>query len=213
MTDTSLLERPHLFLSADPSSTAPPLLLLHGTGGSEHDLLPLRDLLAPGAAVLAVRGTVVENGSNRFFRRIREGVFDEVDLRRQADDLATFVEVARTAYELEDQPLLAVGFSNGANMASALLLQHPGLLAGAVLLAAMVPFAEPPEVDLTRRLVVVSNGDRDPLISPATTEQLVRQLQASNADVRSLGFPGGHQVSESVLPEIRRLLKGLSRSA
>jgi len=213
VTDASLLERPHLFLSADPSSTAPPLLLLHGTGGSEHDLLPLRDLLDPGAAVLAVRGTVVDNGMNRFFRRLREGVFDEVDLRRQADDLAAFVEVARSAYELEDQRLLAVGFSNGANMASALLLQHPGLLAGAVLLSAMVPFAEPPAVDLTGRLVVVSNGDRDPLIPTASTEQLVHQLRDRGADVRSLGFPGGHQISGSMLPEIRRLLNGLTRSA
>jgi phospholipase/carboxylesterase len=210
VTNASLLERPHIFLAADPASTAPPLLLLHGTGGSEHDLLPLRDLLTPGAAVLAVRGTVEENGMNRFFRRIREGVFDEVDLRRQADDLAAFIEVARSAYELEDQRLLAVGFSNGANMASALLLQHPELLVGAVLLSAMVPFAEPPEVDLTGRLVVVSNGDRDPMIPTATTDQLVRQLRNSGADVRSLEFPGGHQLSGAVLPEIRRLIDGLS---
>ena len=136
------LDRPHVFLPADDPAAGPPLLLLHGTGGNEYDLLPLRDRLSP-AAVLSVRGTV-ENGMPRFFRRISEGVFDEEDLRRRADELAEFVVQASTAYGIEERSLVAVGFSNGANIASAMLLQRPGLLAGAVLLAAMVPYAEPP---------------------------------------------------------------------
>jgi len=114
------LDRPHVFLPAEGDATGPPLLLLHGTGGNEYDLLPLRDHLSPGAAVLSVRGTVLENGMPRFFRRVREGVFDEDDLRRRADELAEFVVTASSAYGISDRSLVAVGFSNGANIASAM---------------------------------------------------------------------------------------------
>jgi phospholipase/carboxylesterase len=200
------LDRPHAFLPAEEGVTGPPLLLLHGTGGNERDLLPLRDHLSPGAAVLSVRGTVLENGMPRFFRRISEGVFDEDDLRRRADDLAEFVVTARAAYGLEDRSLVAVGFSNGANIASAMLLQRPGLLAGGVLLAAMIPYAEPPAVDLTGTLVVISNGDRDPLIEAGVTQQLAGQLRERGAEVVELPHPGGHQIYPAVLPEIRRII-------
>ena len=113
----------------------------------------------------------------RFFRRVSEGVFDEDDLRQRADELAEFVVAASAAYGIEYLSLVAVGFSNGANIASAMLLQCPGLLAGAVLLAAMVPYAEPPDVDLSGTLVIISNGDRDPMIAAAVTRQLAGQLQ------------------------------------
>lgn len=200
------LERPHVFLPADDVATGPPLLLLHGTGGNEHDLLPLRDHLSPGAAVLSVRGTVLENGMPRFFRRIREGVFDEDDLRHRADDLAEFVVKASEAYRIEEGLLVAVGFSNGANIASAMLLARPDLLAGAVLLAAMVPYAEPPSVDLDETLVIISNGDRDPMINTEVTQQLADQLRERRAEVVELPHPGGHQIYPAVLPEIRRLI-------
>ena len=113
------LDRPHVFLPADDAAAGPLLLLLHGTGGNEYDLLPLRDRLSPGAAVLSVRGTVLENGMPRFFRRVSEGVFDEEDLHRRAEELAEFVGTAGAAYGIEDRSLVAVGFSNGANIASA----------------------------------------------------------------------------------------------
>jgi phospholipase/carboxylesterase len=200
------LDRPHVFLPADDPATRPPLLLLHGTGGNEYDLLPLRDRLSPGAAVLAVRGTVLENGMPRFFRRVSEGVFDEEDLRRRADELAEFIVTASAAYGIEDRSLVAVGFSNGANIASAMLLQRPGLLAGAVLLAAMVPYAEPPDVDLAETVVIISNGDRDPLIAAEETQQLASQLRARGAEVVELPHPGGHQIYPAVLPEIRRII-------
>jgi phospholipase/carboxylesterase len=200
------LERPHVFLPADDSAAAAPLLLLHGTGGNEYDLLPLRDQLSPGAAVLSVRGTVLENGMPRFFRRIREGVFDEDDLRRRADELAEFIATASSTYGIEDRSLAAVGFSNGANMASALLLQRPGLLGAAVLLAAMVPFAEPPAADLTGTLVIISNGDRDPMIPAGMTQQLAGQLRERGADVVELPHPGGHQINPAVVPEIGNLI-------
>jgi phospholipase/carboxylesterase len=200
------LDRPHVFLPAEEGVAGPALLLLHGTGGNEHDLLPLRDHMSPGAAVLSVRGTVLENGMPRFFRRVSEGVFDEDDLRRRADDLAEFVLTASAAYQIEERSLVAVGFSNGANIASAMLLQRPGLLAGAVLLAAMVPYAEPPAADLAGTLVIISNGDRDPLIDAGVTLQLAGQLRERGAEVVELPHPGGHQIYPAVLPEIRRII-------
>jgi len=204
------LDRPHVFLPAEGDAAGPPLLLLHGTGGNEHDLLPLRDHLSPGAAVLSVRGTVLENGMPRFFRRVREGVFDEDDLRRRADELAEFVVTASSAYGISDLSLVAVGFSNGANIASAMLLQRPDLLKGAVLLAAMVPYAEPPSADLSDTLVIISNGDRDPLIKSEMTKQLASQLRERGAEVIELPHPGGHQIDRAVLPQIRRMIANVS---
>jgi len=160
------LQRPHVWL---PGAGRPPLLLLHGTGGDEHDLVGLREHLAPDAPVLSPRGTVLEQGMPRFFRRLREGVFDEDDLRERVDELAEFVAVAGTRYGVAPGSFVAAGFSNGANIASALLLRRPDALAGAVLLAAMVPFREAPDADLTGKRVAVSNGRRDPMATAAQT--------------------------------------------
>jgi phospholipase/carboxylesterase len=200
------LDRPHVFLPADGQPSGPPLLLLHGTGGDEHDLLPLRNHLSPGAAALSVRGSVLENGMPRFFRRLSEGVFDEDDLRLRADELAEFVQVASSRYGLPPRSLVAVGFSNGANIASAMLLRRPEVLAGAVLFAAMVPYAEPPVADLAEVPVIISNGDRDPMIPAAMTRQLADQLAGRGATVTVLSHPGGHQIDPAVLPQVRRML-------
>ncbi|HEV2931004.1 MAG TPA: alpha/beta hydrolase [Propionibacteriaceae bacterium] len=204
MTDP-VQDRPHVFLPAVGEPAGPPLLLLHGTGGDEHDLLPLRDRLSPDAAALSVRGTVLENGMPRFFRRLREGVFDEDDLRRRVDELADFVRMASSTYGIEAR-LVAVGFSNGANIASALLLQRPEVLAGAVLFAAMVPYAEPPAADLTGVPVIISNGERDPMIPAAMTEQLADQLRDRGASVTALPHRGGHSIDLSLLPQIKRVV-------
>ena len=204
------LDRPHVFLPPEGDAAGPPLLLLHGTGGDEHDLLPLRDHLSPRAAALSVRGSVLENGMPRFFRRVREGVFDEDDLRRRADELAEFVVTASAAYGIKDRSLVAVGFSNGANIASAMMLRRPGLLTGAVLLSAMVPYAEPPAADLSGTLVIISNGDRDPMIKSQVTEQLASQLRERGADVVELPHPGGHQIDPAALPQIRRMIANVS---
>ena len=206
MTNDGVLDRPHVFIPPAQSALGPPLLLLHGTGGSEHDLLPLRDRLSPGAAVLAVRGTVLEDGMTRFFRRLREGVFDEDDLRQRTDELAEFIQAANRAYDLSAGDLVAVGFSNGANIASSLLLRHPSLLGGAVLLSAMVPFQQPPDADLSGRLIVISNGARDSTIAADITHRLVDQLRVRGAEVVELPHQGGHQPALELLPSIRKLI-------
>jgi phospholipase/carboxylesterase len=199
------LRRPHVWL---PGSSTPPLLLLHGTGGDEHDLLVLRQHLAPDAPVLSPRGTVSEDGMARFFRRIREGVFDEEDLRLRADELAAFLTAAEQKYDVPAGSWLAVGFSNGANMASALLLRHPESLAGAVLLAAMVPFAddEPNDHALAGKRVLIVNGDRDPMATPDQTTRLTEQLRRRSADVELLPFPGGHTIDPTQLPQIKNFI-------
>lgn len=208
MSDTDL-DRPHVFLPAEHPAAGPPLLMLHGTGGDERDLLPLREHLSPGAAVLSVRGTVLEQGMPRFFRRLREGVFDEDDLRERTDDLAGFVATAGAAYGIAAGALVAVGFSNGANIASALLLRQPGMLRGAVLLSAMVPFAEPPAAELAGTTVVVSNGARDPMIPAAMTATLVAQLRERGAEVVELPHAGGHRIDGGLLPQIADALTAL----
>ncbi len=196
------MTRPHVLLDGTGS---PPLLLLHGTGGDENDLLPLRDHLAPGAPVLSPRGTVLENGMPRFFRRLAEGVLDEDDLRARVDELAGFVTGTAPGH---DGAWWAVGFSNGANTASALLLRSPGLLAGAVLFAAMVPFAQPPQVDLTGKRVAVANGRRDPLVPAAQTATLVAQLRERGAEVAEFPHPGGHGIDPGLLPDLRAFVGG-----
>jgi phospholipase/carboxylesterase len=198
------LQRPHVWR---PGTGRPPLLLLHGTGGNEHDLLPLAEQLAPSAPVLSVRGSVLENGMPRFFRRLTEGVFDEADLRERVDELAEFLIAAEKHYGVEAGGWTAVGFSNGANVASALLMLHPEALTAAVLLAAMVPFTDPPVADLTGKRVLVANGRRDPMATAAQTDALVTQLHTRGAEVVALPHDGGHTVDPQQLPRIAEFLR------
>jgi phospholipase/carboxylesterase len=191
MTDTLTLR--HRFVPADDPSL-PPLLLLHGTGGSEDDLLPLGRAVSPGAALLSPRGAVLENGMPRFFRRLAEGVFDEEDLRRRTDELAAFVTAARARYGIGAP--VALGFSNGANIAAALLLRHPGLLRDAVLLRAMVPFADPPAGDLAGTPVLMLSGAADPIIPAANSATLATKLLEAGAAVTHRVLPLGHGLSQ-----------------
>jgi phospholipase/carboxylesterase len=185
-----------------PGAGGPPLLLLHGTGGDEHDLLPLRTHLASHAPTLSVRGTVLENGMPRFFRRLAEGVFDEDDLRARVDELAEFLTAAEHEYGITPGAWTAVGFSNGANIASALLLRRPHALTAAVLLAAMVPFREPPPADLTGTRVAIANGRRDPMATADHTTTLANQLRERGADITLLPHDGGHTIDPAQLPRL-----------
>jgi phospholipase/carboxylesterase len=200
------LDRPHVWL---PGTGGPPLLLLHGTGADEHTLLHLRDELAPEAPALSVRGAVLEDGMPRFFRRLREGVFDEDDLTRRADELADFLRAAETEYGVAPASWMAVGFSNGANIASALMFRRPEALAGAVLLAAMVPYRDgPPVTDLTGKRVLLANGRHDTMATAEQTSMLLSQLRSVGADVTVLPHGGGHEINADQLPQIAEWIAG-----
>lgn len=167
-----------------------PLLLLHGTGADEDDLIPLGERLAPGAALISPRGKVLENGMPRFFRRLEEGVFDRDDLKFRTAELAQFVEDARAAYALAKP--LALGFSNGANIAWSLLFARPDLLAGAVLLRPMMPFDPRPLPDLGGKPVLVLAGAQDPIAPEQQAGLLAALLGEAGADVTYEVVPGGH---------------------
>jgi phospholipase/carboxylesterase len=188
---------PHLsFVHRFKPGTRPgarPLLLLHGTGGNEDDLVPLAEMIAPGSPVLSPRGKVLENGMSRFFRRLAEGVFDEEDVHRRALELAQFVEEARTNYGIAAP--IALGYSNGANIAAAVLLLRPNVLSGAVLLRAMAPFARPPEVKLAGTPVLILSGARDSIIPAANAARLASTLKEAGAVVDHRTLPVGHELS------------------
>lgn len=177
------------------------LLLLHGTGGDENDLIPLGRSVAPGAPLLSLRGPVLENGMPRFFRRLSEGVFDEADLRRRAQDLADFIGQARARYELAAP--VALGFSNGANIAAALLLLHPEVLAGAALLRPMLPLAEPATGALTGKRVLMLSGAADPIVPATNAAALARALSAAGAEVTQKILPGGHGLGQLDLAQLK----------
>ena len=183
MSQTTEFSFVHRFVPGADASQ-PTLLLLHGTGGNEDDLLPLGQAIAKGAALLSPRGQVLEKGMSRFFRRIVEGVFDQEDLKLRTEQLRTFVEGAEMAYRLSPQTLVAVGFSNGANIAASLLLRYPDVLAGAILIRAMVPFL--PEVlpNLQGKPILLLSGTADSIVPQENTQKLHDLLQSAGADVQ-----------------------------
>jgi phospholipase/carboxylesterase len=186
----------------EPATNAgsPPLLLLHGTGGDENDLLGLGKMIAPGSALLSPRGRVLEHGMPRFFRRLAEGVFDEEDVRRRALELGDFVADARKQYGIAAP--VAVGFSNGANIAAALLLLKPDVLAGAILLRAMVPLSDPPKTNLVKpnlagKPVLLLSGQADPIVPASNSAKLAALLSEASARVDHKVLPAGHQLSQA----------------
>jgi predicted esterase len=202
----------HRFLPAQaPENGRPALLLLHGTGGDENDLLELGRRLAPGAALLSPRGKVLENGLPRFFRRIAEGVFDLEDLRLRTAELADFLADAAARYGLEPERLTAVGYSNGANIAAALLLLRPAALRQAVLFHAMVPLVPEKLPDLRGRRVFLAAGKADRLIPPAQSERLALLLEAAGAEVTLFWQPGGHALEQGEIQAAAAWLAGGSQ--
>jgi phospholipase/carboxylesterase len=202
---TERLEWVHRF---EPGAGDSPLtlLLLHGTGGDENDLIPVAEMLAAEAAVVSPRGPVLEQGMPRFFRRLAPGVFDLEDLRVRTEELATFVARAVEAYQRDPTAIVAVGFSNGANIAASLLLRRAGVLRGAVLLSPMVPFEPETLPDLSGTDVFIGAGRMDAMSPPEQVERLAELLREAGARVRVHWEPGGHQITRAELDAAREWL-------
>lgn len=192
---------------SDPA--APPLLLLHGTGGNEQDLLRLGRTLSPGSALLSPRGNVNEGGALRFFARLAEGVFDPAEVTRRALELADFVAAASTRHALAQGRLIAVGFSNGANIATALLQLRPEVLAGAILLRPMVVLDQPAAPgSLVGRRVLVCHGSTDPLVPPDHPERLAALLRTGGAEVNVVTVAASHGLTPQDVAAARAWMAG-----
>jgi predicted esterase len=200
----------HNFLPGEPDGSGVTLLLLHGTGGNEEDLIPLGQQLLPGAAILSPRGKVSEHGAPRFFRRLAEGVFDHEDLLFRTHELADFIDQAANEYGFDRSKLVAVGYSNGANIAASLMLLHPDLLRAAVLFRAMVPFEPEETPDLSGVPVFLAAGRRDTMIPPDNTERLAAILQEAGADLDLRWKNTGHPLTYEEIEEAREWLSGVA---
>jgi predicted esterase len=178
-----------------PGSSNRMLLLLHGTGGNERDLIPLGRELDPNAKLLSPRGKVLENGMPRFFRRLAEGVFDLEDLQKRTRELADFVAAAADRYDIDNKNIIAVGYSNGANIAASVLLLRPETFGAAILFRAMVPLEpeKPPELATVR--VWIGAGNHDPIIPRSETQRLVELLRTAGADVTVQFLNAGHALT------------------
>jgi phospholipase/carboxylesterase len=191
----------HRFVPGRSSRT---LVLLHGTGGTETDLLSLGRTLDPDAALLSPRGKVLENGMPRFFRRLAEGVFDEEDLIQRTHELADFISAAAVRYGFKETELIAVGYSNGANIAASLLLLRPGTLFGAALWRAMVPLVPEKLPDLKGVPVLLAAGDHDPIIPSENVRRLSALLEQAGADVTLTFEKAGHGLTEATIESTRQ---------
>lgn len=195
----------HIFRPAEKSN-APTLLLLHGTGGDEQDLLPLGTELWPGAALLGVRGKVLERGMPRFFRRFGEGIFDVDDLKARTNELAQFMDAASERYGFSRRQLVAIGYSNGANIAASLMLLHPHYLAAAILFRAQVPFTPDIVRNFSELSVFIAAGMQDTIVPRDQTEQLAAILESGGADVSLFWHQGGHELGEDDVTAAKRWL-------
>ena len=189
----------HRFVPGEESADT--LLVLHGTGGNENDLVGIGQAIAPGAAIISPRGNVLENGAPRFFKRIAEGVFDPREVRSRADELARFIRAAAITYRLNASRIFALGYSNGANVASTVMLIEPGVIQGAVLLRPMVVYEPPEKVDLTGSSVFISAGRMDAIVPSDSVERLADMFRSANADVTLRWQISGHNLLPSEIRE------------
>jgi predicted esterase len=189
-----------------PGTSNRTLLLLHGTGGNERDLIPLGRELDPNAALLSPRGKVLENGMSRFFRRLTEGVFDLEDLKYRANELANFVTSAAKHYGFAADELVAVGYSNGANIAAGMLLLRPEIMHQAILFRAMVPLIPDPLPDLSSVRVWIGAGDQDPIVPASETKRLAELVRRAGADVTIRFAKAGHGLTNDDLEAARNWL-------
>jgi len=184
----------HIF-NKGKNSTKPTLLLLHGTGGNELDLLPLAGMIDNEANVLSVRGNVLENGMPRFFRRLAEGVFDEEDLIFRTKELNEFLDEAAEKYGFDRDNMIAIGYSNGANIAASLLFHYQNALKGAILHHPMVPRKGIDLPDLSGKSVFIAAGTNDPICSPMESNELKSLLEKAYANVELHWENRGHQLT------------------
>ena len=192
----------HLYRPSETGSKRV-LLLLHGTGGDENSLVPIAPIVDASAGVLSVRGKVLENGAPRFFRRLAEGVFDLVDLHARTQELADFIAAASLEYQFDLNNLIAIGYSNGANIAVSLLLSYPDALAGAILIRAMVPFEPESLNDLRQKRIFLSEGKNDPIVPIEQGTRLQELFQERGADVSLLWNDVDHRMTRAELDVIK----------
>lgn len=194
----------HIFIPGDVDQ--PVLLLLHGTGADEKDLVPLAQDVAPMAGILSPLGKVRENGMPRFFLRSPDGVFDQEDLKFRSEELVQFITDARNEYGIGDRKIYALGYSNGANIAASILLRHPDALDGAILLRAMIPFVIDPLPDLSGKPILLAAGIMDPIIPVEQSKQLVTILEQAGAKVNLSLKPTGHGLIQSDINDMKHWL-------
>jgi phospholipase/carboxylesterase len=184
-------------------------LLLHGTGGNERDLIPVGHELDPNASLLSPRGKILENGMPRFFRRLSEGVFDLEDLRKRTNELADFVVSAAQHYTIDGKNIIAVGYSNGANIAASMLLLRPEVLSAAILFRAMVPLVPEKQPNLGSKSIFISAGSFDPIVPASNTKELAELLRNAGADVTIRFFQSGHELTSDDVDLAREWLTRL----
>lgn len=198
------LDRPHVFKQGTSART---LLLLHGTGADEYDLLSLGKAIDADASILSPRGMHLEAGMNRFFERYPDGTFNEASIDVAVEELAGFIKIAIAEYGIDTTNIFAIGFSNGANTAAALMVRHPELLTGAALFGSTRPYREVEPVNLSGKTILLANGDQDSYAPIATSEKWVNQLRDFGADASWLRHTGGHQISGEHVQIIRDAIK------
>lgn len=188
------------------------LLLLHGTGGNERDLLPLGRELDPNAALLSPRGKVLENGMPRFFRRLAEGVFDLEDLKKRTIELADFVAAAAKHYKLAADQIVAVGYSNGANIAASMLLLRPEILSAAILFRAMIPLVPENLPDISSVRVWIGAGDQDPIVPASEAQRLAKLFRSAGADVTIRFANASHGLTDAEVKTAGHWLRELIKA-
>jgi predicted esterase len=189
----------HRFVPGEESADT--LLVLHGTGGNENDLIGIGQAIAPGAAILSPRGNVLEHGAPRFFKRLAEGVFDPKEVRSRAEELARFIRAASITYRLDPSRIFAFGYSNGANIASTVMLVEPGTIQGSILFRPMVVYKPPDKADLSGSSIFISAGRLDSIVPTDSVEQLAEMFRSGNADVTLKWQISGHNLVPSEVRE------------
>ena len=195
----------HIYMK--PEENQPIYLLLHGTGGDENDLIPLVQMFNPSAGILSVRGEVNEQGMNRFFKRLSPGVFDLEDLEKRTADLYAFLIEAGKNYDFDVNELIAIGYSNGANIAASLLMHKGAVIQGAVLMHPMVPRRDIESADLSNLKVLITAGKRDAICPELESKELDVILSNAGTNVQLTWFPGGHEICKPEIETIKEWLK------